>query len=75
MTYAECEEYYDFYTENENDKTRNLLKAFAIYNLESSTLASRGTRSQMATYLRQINKDEEPKENDIDRQFNEVSFE
>ncbi len=74
MTYLECEKYYEFHTEYENTKTKNALKLFAFYNLETTLVASNGKRDMIKKYFRRLFDDEFIEDNEIEDQFEGVDF-
>lgn len=74
MEYWELEELVEFYWETENIKLESLMKLFAFNNLESSAIASRGTKSDMLRYIKGLSKQEQTLEPDLDNQFKEAGF-
>lgn len=77
MTMAEAERYYDFYVENEAIKVDTFLRMFALYNMESTGMAVRGTEKTINEYVRALRKKikDDDVENDLEQQFRETKFE
>jgi hypothetical protein len=76
MTWAECEKFYVFFKKNESEKLDSFIRMFAFRNLESSRIAQYGKATDVRQYLNDLRKkDEVSQENNIDEQFEGVTFE
>lgn len=65
LTWSEAEEFVKFYRKEQS----NVFKLFAFRNLESTRLAQHGKQSSCEKYLRELQKQETPQDNDLDDQF------
>lgn len=58
----------------EAERYQGLLKAFAIYNIESTRLAFAGSKSDCEKYIRRMSEEKQNQDNDIEDQFKGIDF-
>ena len=78
LTVAELFEYVSLYYKQETEKWFEFLKAFSVYNAESTAVATHGKKGAMSKYLREVRSrklvfKEDTQEN-IGDQFEGVDF-